>query len=132
MSWLVYRRRRWLVGFTVALGAVLAWAGWESGHCAVVVYNESSRPLGPVRVELGAITADFPALAAGESVVRTGWGRVGGAIGVWLPEDPPRRLEGPWVEPRDTAQVVVRIEEFGTVFFSQEPAWQARLISALR
>jgi hypothetical protein len=36
------------------------------------------------------------------------------------------------VEPSETAQVVVRVDEFGRLLFSQLPSWRSRLAAALR
>jgi hypothetical protein len=132
VTWWSYRRRRWLAGFGVALCAALAWGFFGETAAEVVLYNNSSRPLGPVRMEVGGVTVEFAPLAPEESAVRALPAGAGGELGIWLPGEPPQRTAGPWVEPSETAQVVVRVDEFGRLLFSQLPSWRSRLAAALR
>lgn len=132
MNWLRYRRRRWLAGFGLALGVVLACEFFTGPEPEIVVYNDHMQPLGSVRVGVGAVMRDFPALAPGESAALTLPLRAGGELGFWLPGDPPRRVAGPWLDPRETAQVVARINGFGEVVISVSPTWRAQLLTALR
>jgi hypothetical protein len=132
LNWLAYRRRRWLAGFVIAFGMIVAWTLWDGGDPEFVLYNKSSRALGPVRLMVAGATVDFPPLAAQQSVVRPLRLRAGGELGVWLSGDATQPIAGPWVEPGETAQVIVRVDEFGEVLFSQTPTWRARLVAALR
>lgn len=132
MTWFRYRRRRWLAGFAAALLLVVGGLVVGGGELEVVIYNKSNRPLGPVRVAAGGVAVEFPALGVGESAVRALPIRAGEEIALWLAEDPPRQVTGPWVQPGETAQVVVRVDEFGDVLFSQLPTWRSRFLAALR
>jgi hypothetical protein len=127
-----YRRLRWPLGMFVAVGLVLAWAVFGGGDPDFVLYNKSSRPLQPARVVAGDVTVDFPALEPGRSAVQVLPLQGGQAVILWLSGDPPRSVTGPWVEPKETAQVVARVSSNGEVLFSLVPSWRSRVAAVLR
>lgn len=132
LTWWSYRRRRWTVGFLLALAALGGWQWFSEPAAELVLYNDGSRPLGVVQAELGTTVLEFAVLEPRQSQRLGVPAGVRAELGLWLPGDPPRRVTGPWFDGRAAAQVVARVDDFGEVTFSTMPSWRARVVDWLR
>lgn len=132
LTWLAYRRRRWLAAFAGALLALAAWQVFSPREVDLVVYNDGVGLLTSVQLTVDRTNLDYGPITPGQSLLRSLPAGVRGELVIWLPETASERVAGPWVDSDEVAQVVVRVGERGTVTTSVHASWSVRLAQWLR